>query len=535
MPEQHLLSGHVGTIGGVVALNAQRTPDRVALIASSGDRRLSYVELDRRSTRLAHGLLGLRASSGERITVWLGDCFEYVELYVAAAKGGLVVAPSNKRLSPDEVMFQIEHCESKILVTDAARYEMLRSVSPRIAAIATVLVGEHDLPGSERAHRFEDVVSQGRGSALPAVSPAQPFIVGYTSGTTGRPKGAVLTHQAVMDAAFSELVSKRIGIYSTLAYSLSLSFVSSVTALLFPHLVAGGTAVFCSDADPAETLDTIERHGANYVYTPSPHVGAYADLLAARPKALTTLRSVVHSGSKVPADTLCRLWESVGERLVEGWGMTETAGAGVTAYSWSDVSGSAVPPGLFESVGRPTVRCAVRVRPIAEQVDDARSGELELSCPSLMTGYLNDPDATAAALVDGWYRTGDIGYLDDEGLVHLTDRRTDLILSGGINVYPSEVESVISGLPEVDAVGVVGVPHPRWGETVVAVVVGRPGARLAADDVLDVCRRRLASYKKPARVVLSDALPYTASRKLDRRALRSEIEDRARRETWWDE
>jgi fatty-acyl-CoA synthase len=216
----------------------------------------------------------------------------------------------------------------------------------------------------------------------------------------------------------------------------------------------------------------------------------------------------------------------IGSRLLEGWGMTEHSGGLAAATTERDYFGATSTSPVFGSVGRPAFNVDVRVigtdgHPAPADGDTV--GELLIASPALMSGYWKNPEASRAALQNGWFHSGDLGTIDPDGYVHVTDRRNDLIVSGGMNVYPSELEHYIATLPGVRRVAVVGAPHPRWGQTVVAVVVADPAARLTEEIVIEYCRRGMASYKKPSRVLFVSQLPETTSRKVARQELREQV------------
>ncbi|HEY4409794.1 MAG TPA: AMP-binding protein, partial [Acidimicrobiia bacterium] len=233
--------------------------------------------------------------------------------------------------------------------------------------------------------------------------------------------------------------------------------------------------------------------------------------------------------SKAEPRRLAALAAVIGDRFVEGWGMTENSGGLVTATTRADITGDTAAADLFASAGRAVPESVVEVvdgdgQPLPH--DGSSVGELVVRSPALLTGYWNNPAATAAALHDGWYRSGDLGYLDPAGYVYLTDRRTDLIVTGGMNVYPSEVERCLAALPGVRECAVVGVPHDRWGQTVTAAVVAHPEAALTEAAVVDHCRRHLAGFKKPTAVVFLDGLPRTPNLKVARAELRRLLSER---------
>jgi acyl-CoA synthetase (AMP-forming)/AMP-acid ligase II len=285
----------------------------------------------------------------------------------------------------------------------------------------------------------------------------------------------------------------------------------------------GGTIIVMGKWDVAGLLETIEQEQVTFTYIPTPLILDFAEAARANPDAWASLRTVLHSGSQADPEKLALLCEVIGDRFVEGIGMTENSGGLCTATTQSDIVELAGRPQVLRSVGRAVAEALVEVvddegKPLPH--DGKSIGELIMKTPAVMSGYWNMPEATERALRDGWYHSGDLASMDEEGYVYLSDRRTDLIISGGMNVYPNEVELCIARLEGVAECAVVGVPHERWGHAVAAAVVRKPDSDLSPAAVVAHCRTNLASYKKPVWVVFYDDLPRTASLKLRRSVIR---------------
>ena len=516
------------TVGDLVRLGALRSPDRVAVKMREGGRAVTYAELDARSDRLANALLGLGLSRGERIGAWLGDCVEYVELYMALAKAGLIMVPINARVRAAEAAHPLTDGGVRALFFDDT---IAGDVTELDCLDGVTLVAVGGAEAEVEARPFEDFLAAGAAGSPPGPDPDDVYIIGYTSGTTGKPKGAMLTHRSVLALARLNSLSYHLPLFGTAALTGSMSFVATVPAHFITHLLMGGTLVIMGKWDVESLLDTIERERATFTYIPSPLIPDFADLARRDPSRWQTLESVLHSASKASPEKLRGLAEVIGGRFVEGLGMTENSGGLITATTRDDIEGATEAKDLFASAGRAVAESAVRLldpesgEPVPH--DGETIGELAMTGPALMDGYWNLPEATAEALVDGWYRSGDLASIDPAGYVYIAERRTDLIVSGGMNVYPTEVEDFIKTMPGVADVAVVGLPHERWGQSVVAAVIPAPGAELEAAAVIDYCRDGLATYKKPTAVRFLTDLPRTVSLKVRRSEVRKMLEAEA--------
>jgi fatty-acyl-CoA synthase len=497
-------------LGSAVRLNAQRSPGRAAVVEVDGRTR-SYAQLDERSSRLANALRGLGLEPGDRVAGWMGDVVEYVELYVAAANAQLVVVPINNRLTAAEAAYQLDRTAPRALLH-----------TPDVAERVAELPGRSELIAIETGDRLDTLIQDARDAPLAPPHPDAPWIICFTSGTTGHPKGAVLTHGSVMTLAQSQYVALRIPLQAVNIQAVSMSFPATVCSHLVPHLMVGGTQILAAAKwDSDRLLDLIARVGGTHIYVPGPALAEFSDAAEADPARWRTLTSVLHAGSRADPAALERLAAVVGRIYLEGWGMTEISGGVGTATTVSDYLTRG--ERFFSTVGRPVQgTMVVAVGADREPLAAGEEGELALLSPSLFAGYWDDPAATAAAVQDGWYYSGDMGAVDEDGYVYISDRRTNLIVSGGMNVYPAELELVLERCPGVAECAIVGLPHERWGQTPVAVIVREAGAAPVptADAVIAFAAERLAGYKKPTRVLFVDELPRTVGGKVRRGVLR---------------
>lgn len=505
------------TIGDITELWSRRCPDRVALRDQAGAQ-LIYRELDERSNRLAQGLLDSGLTPGDRVATWMTDGFQYVELYLACAKAGLVVCPVNERHTASEASHLLQDSGAAMLVHAS-------SLADKVAELPGSVLEDLTVVPVEREHGWRRLLADGPGMRpAVAVRTDDPVIIGYTSGTTGRPKGAVLTHRSVLEIARLNSTSYRLGAYPRTALTGSMSFVSVVPAHVLCTLRLGGTLTIMGAWTVEELVRVLERDLITFIYVSSPRIEEVAEALDRSPEALRNLRSVMHSASRARPEQLARLTRVVGPRLVEGWGMTENSGGLMSATLGHEMLGAeGGDHWSYATAGLPALDTEVRVvddRGVELPHDGNTMGELWFRSPGMFVGYWNRSEETRNAIRDGWFRTGDLGAIDAQGYVYVSERRTDLIVSGGANIYPSEVEDCIIRMPGVAEVAVVGAEHPRWGQTVVAAVVLDEGAEVTSDAVVEHCRANLAGYKKPTRVVFMDTLPRTPTQKVSRASVR---------------
>jgi fatty-acyl-CoA synthase len=502
-------------IGRQLHLGALRTPGKSAIEIYGGPRR-TYAQLEDRSNRLAHALLAQGLKRGDRVAIWLGNCLEYMETYLACAKGGLVVVQINIRHKSAEARFQLEDSGARLIV-------FCDAVAPHVDELGLdlVLVGT----GVERVGRslgFEALLSEGASAPLPDPADDDLLVIGYTSGTTGFPKGAELTHRSVKTLGQTNAVVNRYALASTQVFGLSLSFTAGIPAHVLAHLFVGGTTVLLAEWDTERLIAAVEEHRATFTILPSPPIVDFCQIASRRPDRIGSLVGLLHGSSKAPPEHLELLVDVIGSRLIEGWGMTENSGGLLTATTAADNAGPR--PGVFESVGTAAPDAVIRLVDDEGQVvpcDGESVGQLVAHSSSLARGYWGNPIASQQAFRDGWYFTGDLGRVDPDGYVYILDRRTDLIISGGMNIYPSELERVILTLPGVRECAVVGAPHDRWGQTPIAFVVASEG--ITSGDVMQHCAHQLADYKKPAEIRVVATLPHNTAGKVLKHELRAAL------------
>jgi acyl-CoA synthetase (AMP-forming)/AMP-acid ligase II len=504
-------------VADVIRTHAAERGDVVAI--RCGSRALTYYELDERSNRLAQALLAAGIGPGSRVAHLDRTGPEVIELLFATSKIGAVLVPLNWRLAVPEVTRIVADAAVPLLVVGRTFADTASALAGALPASRRVVeVG----PDYERWIAAHDPVDPG-GSGTSGDTVVQM----YTSGTTGVPKGVLTTHRNLAAAAET---SPRWGFDAgTVSVTPLPMFHIGGIGWAFLGLWNGATTILVSEFVPDVVLDVLEQERVtNAVFVPT-----MLQMLAAVPGAAqrdySALRSIAYGASPITTPVLEAALRTFRCALFGIYGLTETTGAAVQLDA-ADHDPDGPREHLLRSVGRPYPWVELRiVDPLTRAACRPHEvGEVWLRAPNVMAGYFNRPVETAAALTaDGWLRTGDGGYLDDRGYLFLTDRIKDMIVSGGENVFPVEVEEALAQHPEVDQVAVIGVPDERWGETVKALVVLRTGTVASAEELIAFARERLAGYKLPRSVEFVSDLPRTPSGKVLKRELRERFGSRA--------
>jgi long-chain acyl-CoA synthetase len=504
----------IATIADIVRVHAARQPDAVALIV--GDRSITFAELDARSSQAAQAFRAAGIDFGDRAAFVEKNGAEFFEVMLGLAKLGAIGVPVNWRLAAPEMLHIINDAEARVVIVGRDFVGHIEAIEDELTTVQTVVaVEEHDHWPS-----FDDWISS-HPTDDPGVTtgPDDVAFLMYTSGTTGLPKGVMLTN--------ANYFSKTTGVIDRWRFD-----DDSVSLVVMPmfHMAGSGWAlvgvyqgcrtVVLRDVDPAAILESIARHRiTNMLLVP-----AVIQMLLNAPGVdetdFSSVRAIVYGASPITDDVLLRGLKRIGCEFQQVYGMTETTGS-ITQLESIDHDPVARPE-LLRSCGKPYPWVELRI--VGKDGADfpvGAVGEVWTRSTQNMLGYWNNPEATAESLTDdGWLKTGDAGYLDEDGYLYLHDRMKDMIVSGGENVYPAEVENVLMTHPAIDDVAVIGVPDQRWGEAVKAIVVPAAGAEPAEADLIAYARERLGGFKLPKSVDFAEALPRTPSGKLLKRALR---------------
>jgi len=482
-------------------------------------RRITYREAVTTANRMANALVAAGLVAGERFAVLSKNSIELALLYYAGSKAGAVPVPLNYRLAPPEWSYIVKDSGARVLFAQEALANALEPVRGELSEVKRFVALDGAPAGYEPLARF--LAGQPDRAPEREVTERDDAYQMYTSGTTGRPKGAVLTHRAVTAQLHQALLGfgARPGDRALIVAPM---YHAAAAITSFAAVQMGGTLWIQDDFVPAEVVKVLsEDRIAFAMLVPAMIQFCLVAVPDVAERGYDDLRLIIYGASPISEQTLRRAIEVFGCDFLQGYGMTETTAAATYLFPADHRRALAGEPHLLLSAGRPLLGTDVRI--VDEQdrpVPNGTIGEVAVRGPQLMRGYWNLPEPSAEALRGGWMHTGDAGVLDDEGFLFIQDRVKDMIVSGGENVYPREVEDVLFQHVAVADVAVIGVPDERFGEAVKAIVVRKPGESVTAEALLEYCKGRLGGYKRPKSVDFVAELPRNPSGKVLKKDLR---------------
>jgi long-chain acyl-CoA synthetase len=484
-------------LGTALRHSTKKNPQKPAIIC--GDQVISYQALDRSSDALARWLLRQGLECGDRVAIHWCNSVEVVNLYYGCFKAGLIAVPVNIRLKSLEIAYILEHSKAKLCFSQpelAPLCEAVRAECPHLLHIYTTL------PALE--------ATEAGGVALPDVSPERVVAILYTSGTTARPKGVMHTHISLTGSTELMITLGMDETHVLLAVT-QLMHIAALACALLPGITCGGTVVLLGEFDAARTLDLIERWGCSFFIILPAMLRFVVEEQGRIPRKVRSMRLCLAGGDTVPATLQERFQALFGIPVRELFGMTESVPITCIREGAPRVG----------SVGPAMDLVDARVAdPSCMVVADGRIGELQVQSPANCVGYWGNPQATASTFADGWLRTGDLVRRDADGFFWFAGRVKQIIVRGGSNISPQEVEEALYHHPAVLEVGVIGLPDPVHGEKVVAFVALREGLAATEQELRDLVRSRIADYKIPERILFLPALPKGLSGKVQRRDLK---------------
>jgi acyl-CoA synthetase (AMP-forming)/AMP-acid ligase II len=497
--------------GDMLRRSAQRFPDKPAIIRDAT--RLTYAELNAQANRLAHALVAAGFERGAKIAIVSRNLPEYGVVFFGVAKSGLVLVNVSVLYAPDELEFVLNKADAEALIFEAAFAEKVAAIRPRCPRLQR-LIAIGDAPGVEPLSEF----IRGHADTEPdfGIDERDPFCMTYTGGTTGRPKGVLVNHRARAVTAHTVAVEEALDERDVVAIVTPLFHVAALNIMFQPAILVGATCTFVTPWSPEKFMETAARDGVTAAFM----VPTQANVLVTHPQfdaaKLATWRKLSFAGAPMPDWVQVELKKRLPQLLLtQIYGQSEM-GVLTSLRDWNL-------PGKLGSVGRQAYNVDVALfTPEGRRTKPGELGEIGSRGDNLMTEYYNEPEQTAAFFKhgNGWGLTGDVGIMDAEGFITLVDRAKDMLISGGENVYPKEIEDVVYGLDEVAECAVFGIPDDKWGEVPAAYIALKPGAALDEATVVAHCTQHLAEFKRPRVVKFVSEFPKTPIGKIQKNLLK---------------
>jgi long-chain acyl-CoA synthetase len=510
----------IGTYADIIYRNALLYSDEEAF--KYGAERVTFAQFNARVNSLIHALMAMGLEKGDVLGILSWNCLEYTDIYGAAMKGGSIASPFNPRLQENELEYIINYSEANTLFVGPELVDITNSLRPRLPKVKNFISLEGP---AERMICLKDLLS-----TYPKEEPDiqvdedDPVFLFYTSGTTGIPRGALYTHARAMDDTRRFPVALSLEHGDRHIQIMPLFHVGG-TKNFWGYFFVGGSNVIMPERsfDPAATLQAIQNEKATDIHIVPTHLAAFLALTNVDQYDLSSLKRMFYAASPMPLQLLKRGMEKWGPIFMQFYGATED-GPNVTMLSKQQhdvVNRAPEEQKILASAGFPHIGVHVRI------IDDHDSdvgpdeiGEIVVKSKSVMKEWWHKPEETCETVVDGWVHTGDVGRYDEKGYVYIVDRKRDMVVSGGENVYPREVEEILYQHPAVKEAAVVGIPDPYWVERVHAVIVLKEGMSVTSEEIIDFCKNRIARYKAPKSVEFVESMPKTPSGKILKRELR---------------
>ncbi|MBA7465995.1 Long-chain-fatty-acid--CoA ligase [subsurface metagenome] len=522
MPTKNILRElcryNIGTYADVIYRNALLYSDQEAFVY--GDTRITFSEFNTRVNKLIHALYEMGVRKGDVLGILSWNCLEYADVYGAAMKGGFILSPFNPRLQVKELEYIINYSEANTLFVGPELLEVANSLRGRLPNVRNFISFESSAPSMIAHH---DLLASHQGQEPDVqVDEDDPVCIIYTSGTTGVPRGALYTQRRFMED--SKILAIDMGLQpGDKRVLITPLFHVAGNTHFRAFLYIGGCNIILKFFDPEATLRAIQDERATHMDFVPTHLVAMLNLPDLNKYDISSMKFLWYGASPMPLEVLKKGMKVFGPIFAQGYGQSES-GPAISHLSKEDHNVLDRPEEeqkKLMSAGRPDIGVQVRiVDDEGNDVEPGEVGEITVRSKQIMVEYWHKPDDTLANIVNGWLHTGDMGYYDEKGYIYIVDRKKDMIISGGENVYPREVEEILYRHPAVLEATVIGIPDPYWVERVHAVVVTKKGASTTAEELIAFCKENIAGYKTPKSVEFVDSLPKNPAGKILKRELR---------------
>ena len=505
-------------LGEILRWNAKRHPDKVAIVFD--EYRCTFRRLEDRVNRLANGFLQMGLQKGDRVGFMAQNCPQHIELLFAAAKAGIILVPIGFRFVEAEILHIVNDVEPRVLIFTIEHQDQINSIKLQIKNVEKFICLEQKL---DFAFYYEDLVQSSSATEPPIViEENDDLTILYTSGSTGNPKGVIHTQGKWIIGCLNYVCNLMRSENDVALIVAPMYHLASIWPFLL-NLFIGGRVVILSRFDPVKVLETVEKEGITNINLVPTHLVDLLEAVKKKQYDISSLRSITYGAAPMPLEVLKQCTETFGHIFTHLYGMTESTSC-VTYLKvggYVETEDQKLSRRLAFSCGQDGINIETRV--VNSEGNDVKCGEVGeiiVRGPSITKGYWRLPEETSRKLKNGWFYTGDLATVDEDGYVFITDRKDFKIISGGENIYPKEVEDIIYQHPAVKEVVIVAVPDKRWGEAVKAVVVLKEGFKATEDEIIHFCKERMAGYKKPKSVDFVSDLPKSSLGKILRKEIK---------------
>lgn len=506
-------------VGDIPVRNAGFYPNKLAIIEENA--RFTFAEFNERVNRLGNAIIGLGLIKGDRIAVLNHNCYQYLELYFASAKIGTPIVPLNYRFTANELLYILNDSGAKIIFFGKEYLSTVGILIKESPLAEHYVCIDKSFPGVKN---YEEIISMSSATdPLLPIDEEDIVILGYTGGTTGKPKGVMTTHRNIITSCYNNVIERALN-PNAIFLNVPPLFHAGGANSMFAFSFIGATNMVINSSDIEIILKTIEEYMITHLVLVPTMIQSLLEHPNIEAYNLLSLKAIFYGTAPISVESLKKAMELLKCDFSQIYGMTETF-VPISILKPEDhlVEGSAEDYQRMSSAGREVMGVQVKiVKEDGREVSTGQIGEIVVKGKNVMKGYWNQPELTKEVLIDGWLHTGDMGRMDEYRYLYIVDRKKDMIISGGENIYAKEVEDVLSTHPAVVQAVVIGIPDNKWGESVKAFVIKKKGTEVSEEDLIGFCKTRLASYKKPKFVEFVGDFPKSTAGKVLKRELREQ-------------